>query len=300
MITTDPDWLDREEYPFDSRWFDTGSGQMHYVDVGSGDTFVFVHGVPSWSFLFRKLIRGLSDRYRCVAMDHLGFGLSHKPRGYAYDPADLQKNVERLLDSLGLERVILVVHDWGGPIGLPYAIHHPRNVRGIVLFNTWMWPSTGDRRVEILGSILASKAYAALDDRYNVTMRMLPQALGTRMRMSPEVYRQYAEPLAHASEREGSLALLRAILGATPWLSVLWQQASALAAVPAFVCWGMRDMAFTARDLERWVGLFDHAEIHRYERVGHFPPEEVGEELCPALDAFARAALAGAAAERRA
>jgi haloalkane dehalogenase len=298
VITTDPDWLDREEYPFESKWFATAAGRMHYVDVGRGDAFVFVHGVPSWSFLFRRLIRGLSDRYRCVAMDHLGFGLSDKPHGYGYDPADLQKNVERLLDSLDLERVILVVHDWGGPIGLPYALHRLQRVRGVVLFNTWMWPSTGDRRVEILGSILASRAYAVLDNRYNVTMRMLPQALGTRMRMSPELYRQYAEPLARASDREGSLALLRAILEAVPWLAVLWQQASTLAGVPALLCWGMRDLAFTARDLERWVALFDHPEVHRYERVGHFPPEEIGEELCPVLDAFARATLAGLGTEQ--
>jgi haloalkane dehalogenase len=297
VFTNDPDWLDREEYPFESKWFETDAGRMHYVDVGRGDTFVFVHGVPSWSFLFRKLIRGLSDRYRCVAMDHLGFGLSDKPQGYSYDPGDLQLNAERLLESLDLERVILVVHDWGGPLGLPYAIHRPQKVRGLVLFNTWMWPSTGDRRIELFGSILASKAYAALDTRYNVTMRMLPQALGTRVRMRSEIYRQYAEPLAEASRREGSTALLRAIVGATPWLSVLWQQAGALARFPALLCWGMRDIAFTERDLERWTSLFEQAEVHRYERVGHFPPEEVGDELCAVLDAFARSALVSRGAE---
>jgi len=297
VSTSDPDWLDREEYPFESKWFDTGAGRMHYVDVGHGDAFVFVHGVPSWSFLFRKLIRGLSDRYRCVAMDHLGFGLSDKPQGYAYDPADLQQNVERLLDSLDLGRVVLAVHDWGGPLGVPYAFHQPQKVRGLVLFNTWMWPSTGDRRAECLASILASNTYAALDTRYNVTVRMLPQALGTRVRMSPGVYRQYAEPLADASQRQGSLALLRAIAGAAPWLSVQWQQAPALRGIPALLCWGMSDLAFTARDLERWSALFDRVDVHRYERVGHFPPEEVGEELCPVLDAFAGTVLE-ATAER--
>jgi haloalkane dehalogenase len=286
-----PDWLNVEEYPFESNWFEVDAGRMHYVDVGQGDAIVFVHGVPTWSFLFRKLLAGLRERYRCIAVDHLGFGLSDKPAGYGYEPASLQHNLELLLDSLGLGRFVLAVHDWGGPLGLPYAVHRRDAVRGIVLFNTWMWPVTGGRRAEALSSLLATRAYAVLDERYNATMRMLPQVVGTRARLAADVYAQYAAPLAQPGERVATLALLRAIRTSTPWLAVQWQQAAALRDVPALVCWGLRDPFFTARDLARWETLLRDREVHRYERVGHLPPEEIGEELCPMVNAFARSVL---------
>lgn len=286
-----PAWLDRDEYPFESRFFSTPAGRMHYVDEGTGDAFVFVHGVPTWSFLFRKLIRRLSDRYRCVAMDHLGFGLSDKPEGFAYEPIDLAQNVERLVESLDLERVILVVHDWGGPLGLPYAFHH--SVRAVVLFNTWMWPVAGDRRASFLGRVLASPLYEALDDRYNASVKFfMPRAVASPTVLTPAVMRHYVEPLATAASRRGVTALLRAITAASPWLAVQWQQAGLLRRMPAMVAWGMRDIAFTKRDLGRWSNLLERGEIHRYERVGHFPPEEAGEDLSATLDAFARAIAA--------
>ncbi len=98
-----------------------------------------VHGTPTWSFMYRHLIRDLSPRYRCIAPDHLGFGLSDRPAGWSYRPEDQARNLARLIETLGLKDLTLVVHDFGGPIGLAYALDHPENVRRLVLFNTWMW-----------------------------------------------------------------------------------------------------------------------------------------------------------------
>jgi haloalkane dehalogenase len=119
MPTTDfNEWLDRGEYPFRSRYVKTQYGDIHYVDEGAGKVVLFVHGNPTWSFMYRHLIQGLSEHYRCVAPDHIGFGLSDKPRDAAYLPQFHAENLTAFIETLGLKDITLVIHDWGGPIGM--------------------------------------------------------------------------------------------------------------------------------------------------------------------------------------
>lgn len=123
---TETPWLDRAEYPFAPHHFESGDGRMHYVDEGEGEPVVLVHGTPTWSFLYsRHRIRGLSRTRRVIAPGHLGFGLSEKPADALYRPEDHARRLEALLEHLGLEGITLVVHDFGGPIGLSYALRHP-------------------------------------------------------------------------------------------------------------------------------------------------------------------------------
>src|SRR5688572_22903728 len=122
-------WLDRNEYPFQSNFFHIGRTAMHYIDEGEGDVILFVHGTPSWSFEYRNIIRGLSQRYRCIAIDHIGFGLSAKPADYNYNMAQHADNLERFIEHLQLRDFTMVLHDFGGPIGLQYAVNHPGNIR---------------------------------------------------------------------------------------------------------------------------------------------------------------------------
>ena len=147
-------WINRTLYPFESRFLFLESGRMHYVDEGNGAPLVMVHGNPTWSFAYRKLIRGLSSRFRCIAMDHLGFGLSDKPGGWSYRPADHAGNLESLIETLGLKNITLVVQDWGGPIGLSYAVRRPENVRGIIILNSWMWPVRGVLHYELFSRFM--------------------------------------------------------------------------------------------------------------------------------------------------
>ena len=112
---------------------------MHYVDEGSGDPIIFVPGNPSWSFESREMIKALSGQFRCIAVDHIGFGLSDKPLDYSYLPQEQAKNLDALLESINLEKITMVVGDWGGPIGLSYAIHHPERMKAICITNTWLW-----------------------------------------------------------------------------------------------------------------------------------------------------------------
>jgi pimeloyl-ACP methyl ester carboxylesterase len=204
-------WLDRRAYPYASRYRDTGAGRMHYIDEGEGEAVVFVHGVPTWSFNYRHLIRSLLPQYRCIAMDHLGFGLSDKPSGWSYAPEALAAHLEELIGGLGLKDITLVVHDWGGPLGLSYALQYPENVRRLVLFNSWMWPNEG-LRARLTARLLASPLYHVLEDRWGITARLfIPLAMAKRQALTPEVHRHYLEPLRNRADRQGCWALVRAI-----------------------------------------------------------------------------------------
>src|SRR5690348_12850994 len=134
---------DRTLYPFESRWFDGAGPRVHYVDEGSGPAVVMFHGNPTWSFLYRKVIVALHDRFRCIAMDYPGFGLSERPAGYGYTPVEHAQVIGALVDHLKLDTFFVVGQDWGGPIGLSVALDRADNVAGMVFANTWYWPADG-------------------------------------------------------------------------------------------------------------------------------------------------------------
>ena len=140
-----PAWLDTTAYPFAHHYAALPAGRMHYVDEGRGEPILFVHGTPTWSFEFRHLIRALCPTHRCLAPDHLGFGLSERPDGFGYRPDDHAANLEAFVEQLQLDRFTLVVHDFGGPIGLPLALRRPERVRRLVVLNSWMWSFDGER-----------------------------------------------------------------------------------------------------------------------------------------------------------
>lgn len=131
------DWIDRNDYPFAPHYFQTAAGKLHYIDEGDGQPIVMIHGNPAWSFIYRNLIKQFSSGYRCIAPDHPGFGLSDKPAGWSYLPEEHAKNLAALIAHLGLKNVTLVMQDWGGPIGINYAVAHPENVARIIAMNTW-------------------------------------------------------------------------------------------------------------------------------------------------------------------
>jgi haloalkane dehalogenase len=277
-----PAWVDRREYPFEPRALDVEGGRLSYVDEGEGAPIVMVHGTPTWSFLYRHLIRDLSPRYRCVAPDHLGFGLSDRPPGWSYRPEDQARNLARLIETLGLKDLTLVVHDYGGPIGLAYALDHPENVRRLVLFNTWMWSFAGDRSVEWVAWILGGRLGRYLYERRGFSVRvMLRYAVADRRRYTRAVERQYLAAL----DGHATWVYAREILGSSAWYDGLWRRRDRIARTPAILIWGMRDPAF-ARYLPRWREVFEQAEVVQLADCGHAPPEERAPESLPFLRRF--------------
>ena len=166
-------WLDRQAYPFTHHYFDVESHKMHYVDEGQGPTILFVHGTPSWSFDYRHLISKLSTDFRCIAIDLMGFGLSDKPKDYDYSTPTHVRVLTQFIEYLGLSDLHLVLHDFGGVIGMAYALERPKHIKSITLFNSWLWDASNEPEFQQSAKILSSPLLPFLYLRLNFSPRFL-------------------------------------------------------------------------------------------------------------------------------
>lgn len=283
-VTTDhpglPSWINPNLYPFQTHRHALPMGTMHYVDEGAGAPLVMVHGNPTWSFVYRKLITGLRDRYRCIAPDHIGFGQSDKPEDWSYLPADHAANLANLLDSLDLHDITLVVQDWGGPIGLSYAIANPHRIRQLVILNTWMWPVNDDWYYQAFSGFMGGLVGRTLIRQMNLFARaVVPMAYGDRKKLTREIHRHYLDGLPTPASRKGSWVFPQQIIGSTTWLESLWEQRERITGIPVLFAWGMKDIAFREKELRRWQGVFPDGKVVTYPDAGHYVQEEKGDEI---------------------
>jgi haloalkane dehalogenase len=283
-----PGWLDREAYPFRSRWSGAAGSRLHYVDEGAGDAVLFVHGTPTWSFEFRHVIAALSPTSRCIAPDHLGFGLSDRPSGGDYSPAAHARRLAAFVTRLGLDRFTLVVHDFGGPIALPLALSTPSAVQRLVLINTWMWPFDDDAGMMRRGRLAGGSLGRVLYKYANASLRLLmPSAYGDRAKLTTAIHRQYLEVFRERRARVEVLhALARAILESRSYYADLYARADRLRDLPALIIWGMKDTAFQPHQLARWQSLLPAADVCRLASAGHWPQEEDPAAVTEALTTF--------------
>ena len=285
--------MDTKEFPFESQFFEHPDGRLHYVDEGRGTPLVFIHGIPTWSFLWRHLILALRTERRVIAVDHLGFGLSDKPVDADYHPRRQSERLSSLLEHLGVRGATLAVHDFGGPIGLGHALNHPETVAELVLFNTWMWSLAEHPAAQQVDRIVRGWMGDVLYGWLNASPRwILPRVLGPGHRLDT---RPYVEVVARRAERSGHLATARALLGASSWYDGLWQRREVLAQLPALLVWGTSDPTFGAEELQRWKKTLPHAVVCELTGVGHLPQEEAPERVLAALSPFLRRERATAA-----
>lgn len=282
----EPAWLDRHDYPFAARWQELKDGRLHFVDEGTGDPVLFSHGTPTWSFEFRHVIRVLSARYRCIAPDHLGFGLSERPANGVYTPEAHAARFREFVDRLALRRFALVVHDYGGPIALPLALDG--RVSALVVINSWMWPFDDDAEMKRRARLVSGAFGRFLYRRMNASLKMLmPSAFGDRHKLTPHLHRQYLEPFREPADRELVLwPLARALLGSRDHYRALWDRRDSLRDVPALIVWGMRDSAFRPHVLARWEEMLPSATVVRMPAVGHWPHEEAPSEVAETIERF--------------
>jgi len=275
-----PEWLDREEYPFKPHFFLTPAGNMHYADEGSGEPVVFVHGNPAWSFEFRKLIKDFSMTNRCIAPDLIGFGLSDKPAGWSYLPEEQAKNLDLFLESLPLKNITLVVGDWGGPIGLSYALSHPEKIKNIVITNTWLWSVRSDWYYQAFSTLVGGPVGRWLIRNHNFFAGTIVKSLfGDKSRLTPEIHAQYLMPLSKPDERKGTWVFPGEIIGSSDWLQSLWDNHDVLQGKNILIAWGMKDIGFREKELKTWMHAFPRAKVARFEDAGHFVAEEKPDEL---------------------
>lgn len=275
-----PAWLDREEYPFEQHFFTTPAGNMHYVDEGSGEQVVFVHGNPAWSFEFRKLIKVLSRTNRCIAPDLIGFGLSDKPGGWSYLPEEHAKNLDRFLESFPLNNSTLVVGDWGGPVGLAYALNHPEKIKNIVITNTWLWSVRSDWYYQAFSALVGGPVGRWLIRNHNFFADTLVRSLfGDKSRLTPKIHAHYLMPLSNPDERKGTWVFPGQIIGSSDWLQSLWDKRAVLQGKNILIAWGMKDIGFRKKELQVWMNAFPQAKVVQFQDAGHFVAEEKPEEL---------------------
>jgi haloalkane dehalogenase len=283
-----PDPVDRAAYPFKSRWMDLSAGRMHYVDEGEGDPFLLVHGTPTWSFEWRHLIRAFAPTHRCIAADHIGFGLSDRPPNFSYTPEAHAENLARFVERLDPGPFTLIVHDYGGPIGLPLCLRHPERVERLVLLNTWMWSFTGDRDMERKARIAGGRLGRLLYRWANLSLRVItPQAYADKSKLTREIHRQFLERFPDRWSREAVLwSLAKALLGSSRYYDSLWREREKLRGRPALIVWGMKDPAFQPRQLARWREVLPSARVMELEDVGHWPHEEAPDRVISEIRDF--------------
>lgn len=294
-------------YPFASRWYaqpGRGGLRQHYLDEGSGPPVLFVHGNPSWSYLWRRPILALRDAFRCVAPDHIGMGLSDKPAAdrYRHTLADRVADLDALTDHLvachGAPRHgwTLVVHDWGGPIGLAWACRDPDRVARLVILNSAAFPDPhGERpRLPLRPPLwfLRRTPLGAWFFRRNLFARAATwRPLGVRRRMPAAVRAAFLSPYGRPGDR---LAIQRFVQDiplrpgdpAWPLLHSTGEALHLFADRPALIAWGLRDPVFDPVILAEWRRRFPAARAIVYPWAGHYVLEDAHRHLVPAIRAF--------------
>jgi haloalkane dehalogenase len=272
----------RDLFPFRSRWLESSAGRIHYVDEGDGRPILMCHGNPTWSFLYRHVIKALRDRFRCVAVDYPGFGLSDRPAAYGYTPSEHAAVVAELVRALDLRDLIVLGHDWGGPIGLAAGCADPRRVAGVVLGGTWFWPP--DLRFRMFSRVMSSRPLRRTILRRNLFVeRFIPA--GTTRELSHEEMEHYRRVQPTPEARIGVAELPRQIVRATPFLAGLAESVPReLGAKPALITFPMRDTAFRAKDvLPRLRSAFRDVTVVQLENAGHYFVEDAPHEVAAAV-----------------
>ncbi|MBI3135141.1 MAG: alpha/beta fold hydrolase [Bacteroidetes bacterium] len=286
MNALQPQWLDKAEYPFESRFIDQNGCRQHYIDEGAGTTLLFVHGTPSWSFDFRNVIKKLSGSYRCIALDHMGFGLSEKSADYDYSLANHTANLTRLIHALNLKDIVLVLHDFGGPIGLEYALTHAENVKKIIILNSWIGSSENEPEYQKLKKNLQSPLLPFLYLKLNFSPRFLmPQSFGTK-KLSRILRRQYTSPFGSGKDRYGMLAFAKSLLNDQAFFESQLKRIPVLETKPALLIWGASDKFAGEKYLHRFEKVFKQVQQFSLSNAGHFPQEEEPELITNAMLQF--------------
>ena len=281
----------KAEYPFESRYIELSGTKLHYIDEGpreSCQSIVCVHGNPTWSFYYRSLISHFRSQYRSLAIDHIGCGLSDKPQQHDYCLATHTSNLVEWIDRLDLKNIVLVVHDWGGAIGLGAAVARPDRVAKLLILNTAAFPPPfipmriALCRVPLLGS---------------AAIRYLNAFAGTATWMAidrlPKLSRAARDGLLYPYDSPDHRVAIDRFVQDIPMkksdrtyavLEHLEQQLSSIANKPTRFVWGMKDWCFRPECLDRLKIAFPKANVRELSDVGHYVMEEASAEVIEELN----------------
>ncbi|QYJ88389.1 MULTISPECIES: alpha/beta fold hydrolase [Shewanella] len=282
-------------FPFKRNYLDRNGHKLQYVNEGQGEPVVMVHGNPSWSFYYRNLVTALSPNHQCIVPDHIGCGLSDKPddAGYDYTLKNRIDDLEALLDHLEVkEKITLIVHDWGGMIGMGYAARHPERIKKIVVLNTGAFHLPEAKpfpwalwicRNTLLGTVLVRgfNAFSSIASYIGVKRAPMPKA----------IREAYVAPFNSWANRISTLRFVQDIPlkpGDRNYelVSEISEKLSQFSQLPMMICWGLKDFVFDKHFLDEWKRRFPEAEVHEFADCGHYILEDASDEVVAQVQQF--------------
>ena len=277
-------------YPFASHNLQFDKFRYHFLDEGEGNPLLMVHGNPTWSFYYRNLILGFKNTHRCVVPDHMGMGKSDKPQNYPYTLSQHIDNLEKLADHLKLDDITLVVHDWGGAIGMGFAIRHPERIRRLVIFNTAAFLS---QEIPLSLRLCRLPGFGAIAIRgFNAFARCAVRwACVKQERMTDAVQAGYLAPYDNFSNRVANLRFVQDIpmnldSPSYPVVKEIEEKLQLFREHPVQIIWGAQDFVFNDHFLKRWQEIYPQAEVHRMADAGHYVLEDAHEKIIPMMQNF--------------
>lgn len=286
MKKAQPDWLDKSLFPFESQWLDVNGNTIHYIDEGKGETMLFVHGTPEWSFGYREVIKLLAKSFRCIALDLLGFGLSEKPASADYTCKAHAKRLEKFIAQLNIGKFTIVANDFGGGIALSYAIDHPDEIKALVLSNTWMRSLVEDphyaKPAKVMNTWLGKFLYLNMGFSVKVIM---PAAYGNKKLLTKHIHDHYKRPLERG-DRTATYTFAKELMNASPWWQSNWENLDIIKAKPFLFLWGMKDKFIPPSELQHWRERLPGIEVTTFDDAGHFVHEEKPIEMAAAIQGF--------------
>jgi len=272
-------------YPFQSRFETVQGARLHYVDEGRGPVLFMLHGNPTWSYLYRHLLKALRGELRCIAMDLAGFGLSEAPAGFGYTPPEHAAVVARFLERLDLRDATLIAHDWGGPIGLDAMFATSGRITRLCLGNTWAWPVNGQLHFEWFSTLMGGPLGRFGTHRFATFINVVMPSAMRRRKLTGEEMTAYRAPFAGGKPRTPMHVFPRHITASGPWLHELSQKVASFEG-PAHFIWPDRDIAFRMKELQRWKTLLPQASTTLLASCGHFLWEDAPDECIEAIRSF--------------
>ncbi len=287
-------YLRQFAYDFKNNFLSIDGKKMHFIDEGCGEPIIMLHGNPSWSFYYRYLVHALKNQYHVIVPDHIGCGLSEKPsrNEYSYTVQQRVHDLNVLLEQLRMKNnLTLVLHDWGGFIGMAYAVQHPESIARIIVLNTSVFHLPKQKRFPWLLRLARSTIGKYLVVQHNFFARGTAWIGCQAVRMPKLLREAYCCPYDSPSHR---IALWEFVhdIPVKPndysysFLSSVQKQLPLLEKVPMLICWGMKDFVFDKHILEQWQRCFPNALIHRFPRHGHYVLEDAKEEVIPLVKQF--------------
>jgi haloalkane dehalogenase len=285
----------RHLYPFQSNYLDVNGLRYHYLDEGTGHPVIMLHGNPTWSFYYRSLIKKLSPDYRIIVPDHIGCGLSDKPnpKRYDYRLKNRVDDLDALFEHLNLQQKIsLVVHDWGGMIGMAFALRHRKLIDRMVIMNTAAFLPPGEKKLPLtlwmVRNINPLASIAVLGfNLFSFSALFLASHKG----LSNSARAGLIAPYNSWNNRIATLKFVQDIPlnpkdPSYQLVKDVDHNLHKMKEIPMLICWGKRDFVFDNDYLTQWQQRFPKAIVHIFPDAGHYVLEDEPERICALVENF--------------